>query len=138
MWLVGVIVLVGGSVFMLGPELEFGGERLTQYRRLESLSGPQGRWRPAEGRSATLGQTSSLKFCGKVPDDPPMLDVWFGGAQLISSENPPSGVLPAYPSGHVGREKAGKELGRLASRGKFVGTAKAGTRRISAFALPMK
>ena len=116
MLLAGVVVLARGSVFMLGPVLEFDGERLAQYRRLESLPGPQDRRRAAEDSSATLGQTLSLRFCEKAPEDQAMLDVWFGGAQLICPENPPSAVLADYPSVHVGREKAGKELDRLASR----------------------
>ena len=109
MLLAGVVVLVCGSAFALGPESEFYGERLTQLRRLESLPGPQGRWRAAEDSSATLGQTLSSKFCEKVLEDQTMLDVWFGGAQLICAENPPSAVLPDYPSVHVGREKAREE-----------------------------
>ena len=94
---------------MFGPESEFDGERLTQFRRLESLPGPQGRWRAAEDSSATLGQTLSSKFCEKVLEDQTMLDVSFGGAELMCSENPPSAVLPDYPSVRVGREKDRKE-----------------------------
>ena len=63
MLLAGVVVLARGSVFMLGPVLEFDGERLTQYCRLESLPGPQDRRRAAGGRAATFGQTLSFKFC---------------------------------------------------------------------------
>ena len=85
----GVIVPLCGDAFMLDPELEFGGERLTQFCRLESFPGPRGRWRAAEDRSATLGQTLSLKFRKRVLEDQTMLDVWFGGAQLICTENPP-------------------------------------------------
>ena len=48
-----------------------------------------------------------------------MLDDWFGGAQLICSENPLYAVSPDYPSVHVGREKASKELGRPAYRGEI-------------------
>ena len=109
MLLAGVVVLVCGSAFMLDPELEFDGARPTQYLRLESLPGPQDRWRAAEGRSATFGQALWFKFCEKVLEDQTMLDVWFGGAQLMCTENPPSAVLPDYPSVHVGRETARKE-----------------------------
>ena len=93
MLLAGVVVLVCGSAFMLGPESEFYGERLTQLRRLVSLPGPQGRWRAAEDSSATLGQTLSSKFCEKVLEEQTMLDVWFGGAQLICTEKFPFRVF---------------------------------------------
>ena len=119
---------------MLDPELEFDGARPTQYLRLESLPGPQDPWRAAEGRSSTLGHTLSLKFSEKVLEDQAMLDVWFGGAELVFLRIPHSAVSPDYPSVHVGREKAGKELERLASRGEVIGSAKARTRRISVFA----
>ena len=89
MLLVGVLVLVRGSASMLGPEMEFDGERLTQYQRLETSPGPQDRRRAAEGRSAALGQAWSLRFCEKVLEDQAMPDDWFGGAQLICTENPP-------------------------------------------------
>ena len=51
----------------------------------------------------------SSKFCEKALEDQTMLDVSFGGAELICTENPPSAVLPDYPSVHVGREKDKKE-----------------------------
>ena len=113
----GVVVPVCDGVFMLDPELGFDGERLPHLCRLESFPGPQGRRRAAGDRSATLGQTLSLKFCEKALEGQPTIDVWSGGVQLICSENPPSAVSQDYPSVHVGREKAGKELDRLASRG---------------------
>ena len=89
MLLVGVVVLVCGSAFTLDPELEFDGARLTEYLRLESLPGPQDRWRAADGRSAAMGHTLPLKFSEKVLEAQTMLDVWFGGAQLICTKNPP-------------------------------------------------
>ena len=89
MLLVGVVVLVCGSAFMLDPELEFDGARPAEYLRLEPLPGPQDRWRAADGRSAALGQTLSLKFSEKVLGDQTMLGVWFGGVHLICSGNPP-------------------------------------------------
>ena len=131
MLLAGVVVLVCGSAFMLGPESEFDSERLTQFRTLESLPGPQGRWLAAEDSSATVGQTSSSKFCENVLGGQTMFDVWFGGAQMICTENPPSAALPDYPSVHVGREEARNKAGRHPG-GKFIGTAKERVRRISA------
>ena len=115
MLLVCLTALLRGSVFMWGPEWEFGGGRLAEFCRLESLPGPPDRWRAAEGRPATLGQALLLSFREKAPRDPTMLDVWFGGVQPICTENPPSVVSPDYPSAHVGREKAGEDLHGLAS-----------------------
>lgn len=113
----GVVVPVRDGVFMLDPELGFDGERLPHLCRLESLPGPQGRRRAAGDRSATLGQTLSLKFREKALEGQTMIDVWPGGVQLICTENPPSAVSQDYPSVNVGRKEAGKELNRLASRG---------------------
>ena len=135
MLLAGVVVLARGSAFMLGPELELRGERLTQYCRLESLPGPQDRWRAAEGRSATLGQTLSLKSSEKVLEDQTMLDVWFGGVQLMWPRIP----LPWFCQVIRQRMWATRRPVRIWAGwpppGKFIGTAKARTRRISVFAL---
>ena len=118
MLLAGVVALVCGSASMLGPESEFDGKRLTQFRRLVSLPGPPGRWRAAEDSSDTLGQTATLDSSDTLdsPDSSDTLSSKFrekilGGQTTLDvcTENPPSAVMPDYPSVHVGREKARKE-----------------------------
>ena len=105
--MVGLTVLVCGSVLTWGPDLEFGGERPAQYRRLESFPGPQDRRRAAEARSSTLGQTLSLKFGEKVLGGSTLPDVWFGGVQLICSENPPFRGSAGLSVGACGSRESG-------------------------------
>ena len=113
MSLAGVVVLVCGSAFMLGPESEFDSERLTQFRRLQSLPGPHGRWRAAEDSSAALGQTLSSKFCENVLEDQTMLDNWFGGAQLICTEEPPSRGFAGLSVSTYGPRESQEGIGQV-------------------------
>ena len=113
-----VSAYVCGRISTWDPESEFVGDRLAQYRRLESSPGPQDRWQVMEDGSATLGQILLAKFRDRVLEDSVMFDNWFGGAQLLSSEDPQTAVLPDYPSAQDDRERAGKDLDRSAPPGK--------------------
>ena len=101
------------------PELELSGERLAQYRRLESAPGPQDQWRYWDDRASAMGQSLPVKGCEEARVESDVTSLLFDGIELPFPEKPPAAVLPDYPSVMEDRQRAAVELGRLAALGKI-------------------
>ena len=100
-------------------ESKFSGERLAQYRRLESAPGPQYQLRVMEDRAATMDESLPAKGREEVKVGPDVTSRLFEGIELPITEEPPVAALPDYPSAAGDRFRAAAESGRLAALGTF-------------------